>query len=115
VTTLVTKERSAGTNHTRGKVGDVPVSGDYEGDGKTDIGVFRRANRIWDVRQSGNCDLLKQWEMGANVLVVNRCADLSLLGKVDLAGLRHTWKANGADSFSETICPFYSLYVGLFA
>jgi len=37
-----------------GTTADVPISGDYDGDGKADIGVFRPSNGIWYVRRSSN-------------------------------------------------------------
>ena len=36
-----------------GKVGDVPVVGDWNGNGKTEIGVFRDSH-TWNVDYNGN-------------------------------------------------------------
>lgn len=41
-----------GTGYQWGVAGDVPVQGDYDGDGKTDFSVFRPSNSTWHVIDS---------------------------------------------------------------
>ena len=42
------------TGTTTKMAGDVPVSGDYDGDGKTDIGVWRPSSGIWYILSSAD-------------------------------------------------------------
>jgi len=41
-------------NHSFGTTGDVPVTGDYDNDGKSDYAVFRPSTNTWWVQQSSN-------------------------------------------------------------
>ncbi len=37
-----------------GREGDVPVTGDWDGDGSTDVGVYRPSDRTWYLNQDGD-------------------------------------------------------------
>ena len=44
-----------------GALGDIPVAGDYDGDGKTDAGVFRPSGNNWFIQRSTAGILITQF------------------------------------------------------
>jgi spore coat protein A, manganese oxidase len=68
--------------------GDVPVPGDYDGDRKTDLCVFRPANGTWFIRESSTSGLTSQvfaWGTSSDLLVP---ADYDGDGRTDAAVYR---------------------------
>ena len=78
------------TTQSWGMNGDVPVPGDYDGDGKTDFSVFRRTSGEWYIlRSSDNSSSV--WTWGVSMDTVAQ-ADYDGDGKTD----RAVWRsANG--------------------
>jgi CSLREA domain-containing protein len=69
---------------------DVPVVGDYDGDGRSDVAVFRRGAGTWLIKRSRDGHYLtKQWGLGTDVPVAH---DYDGDGQTDMAAWRNgTW------------------------
>ena len=53
--------------------GDVPVPGDFDGDGKTDLAVFRPATGIWYiVNSSTGAAAFYQWGLSGDIPILKR-------------------------------------------
>jgi hypothetical protein len=66
--------------------GDRPLRGDYDGDGKEDITVFRPADQLWYILQSETNSLrVANWGLATDKLVP---ADYDGDGRTDLAAFR---------------------------
>ena len=71
---------------TWGRGGDIPVAGDYDGDGKTDIAVFRPSNGTWYILRSSTATWrVTTWGGGADIPVPG---DYNGDGKSDIAVFR---------------------------
>ena len=71
-----------------GTSGDKPVRGDFDGDGKLDLAVFRPSNTIYYVQQSSNGQVaLQNWGFSTDERFA---ADFDGDGKTDLAVTRPT-------------------------
>jgi hypothetical protein len=49
--------------------GDVPAPGDFDGDGQTDLTVFRPETAAWYVLRSGGGSIGQQWGIGTDLPV----------------------------------------------
>jgi len=65
-----------------GKDGDVPVIGDYDGEGKTDTAIWRPSTGEWWIKQSNGAVVTKVWGQNGDVPVAR---DYDGDGKTDYA------------------------------
>ena len=69
-----------------GTAGDVPQSGDFDGDGLADTAVFRPSDNVWYIQQSSDNQIIyKQWGLATDKFVPS---DYDGDGKTDLAVFR---------------------------
>ena len=68
---------------TIGLAGDIPVTGDWNRDGKDEIGIFRSGT--WALDFNGNC----AWDAGDKAFVIGQAGDIPVVGD---------WNDNGNDS-----------------
>jgi hypothetical protein len=53
---------------TWGSTSDVPIPGDYDGDGTTDLAVFRASNGLWQILQSStNTPMTLTWGTSTDI------------------------------------------------
>lgn len=70
-----------------GTTGDMPVRGDFDGDGMMDLAVFRPSNAVWYILQSSNSALrAEKWGLSSDSLV---SGDFDGDAKTDLTVFRN--------------------------
>jgi hypothetical protein len=58
-----------------GLADDIPVPGEYDGDGKTDIAVWRPASGVWYILRSSTeftTSTVVQWGQRGDIPILNR-------------------------------------------
>lgn len=86
---------SQATNFSWGMANDIPVPGDYDGDGKTDFSVFRPSDGVWYiVRSSDGTGLFYYWGLGTDLPAP---ADYDGDGKTDAAIMRQQASSGTSD------------------
>lgn len=98
---------SAQMNFSWGSSGDVPVQGDYDGDGKTDFSVFRPSNNEWWIYKSST-DSYYSITFGSSGDITTP-ADFDGDGKTDVAVYRPsngTWYITRSSDNTVTNQPF---------
>jgi sugar lactone lactonase YvrE len=81
---------------TWGVAGDIPVMGDYDGDGKPDLGTFRPSSGTWAIAKTSGGIITGSWGTNGDIPVP---ADYDGDGKVDIAIFRPStgmWAAAGS-------------------